>query len=321
MQNADYLLILGCRLNIRQVSYAWQHFARDAYKVIVDIDAAELCKPTMSADLPVHADAAAVTERAAAIGPTMAAERRARRWLAWCAERKARYPVVLAEYWTSKGQVNPYCFVQALFESWPKTRRRHRRRHRLHHHFSGGKAQAGQRLFSDSGCAPMGFDLPAAIGACVAQDRRRVVCLAGDGSIMLNVQELQTIAGLGLPIKIFVLNNQRLSLDPSDPAELLPGQSGGRGAGERGHLPQLRAPGLWVRDSVLPVRLARRTARMRSRRRSRGTDRRCARSCWTRSSRSVHGYHPSGWRTGGWSPRRWRICSPSCRGRSSWATC
>ena len=104
--------------------------------------------------------------------------------------------------------MNPYCFVEALFEELADdevvvtgdataciTT------------FQAGRLKAGQRLFSDSGCAPMGFDLPAAIGACVAQDRRRVVCLAGDGSIMLNIQELQTIAGLGLPIKIFVLNN------------------------------------------------------------------------------------------------------------------
>ncbi len=104
--------------------------------------------------------------------------------------------------------MNPYCFVQALFERAAEdetivtgdataciTT------------FQAARLTRDQRLFSDSGCAPMGFDLPAAIGACIAQDRRRVVCLAGDGSIMLNVQELQTIAGLGLPIKIFVLNN------------------------------------------------------------------------------------------------------------------
>jgi acetolactate synthase-1/2/3 large subunit len=208
VQNADYLVILGCRLNIRQVSYAWQHFARCATKVMVDVDAAELAKPTLSIDLPVNADAGDViagllreTE-----GRRPATEHG--RWLAWCRERKARYPVVLPEYWSSPRQVNPYCFVQALFEQAADdetivtgdataciTT------------FQAAKLKAGQRLFSDSGCAPMGFDLPAAIGACVAQDRRRVVCLAGDGSIMFNVQELQTIAGLGLPIKIFVLNN------------------------------------------------------------------------------------------------------------------
>jgi acetolactate synthase-1/2/3 large subunit len=208
VQNADFLLILGCRLNIRQVSYAWQHFARGAYKVMVDVDAAELAKPTLDIDLPVHADTGAVVaallERTADLEPPPAQAP----WAAWCRERKARYPVVLPEYWTSPRQVNPYCFVQALFDCLADddtvvtgdataciTT------------FQAARLKAGQRLFSDSGCAPMGFDLPAAIGACVAQDRRRVVCLAGDGSIMLNVQELQTISGLALPIKIFVLNN------------------------------------------------------------------------------------------------------------------
>ena len=116
VQNADFLLILGCRLNIRQVSYAWQHFARDAYKVMVDVDAAELAKPTLTIDLPVHADAramiASLLEGTAGWEPLPAHAH----WLAWCTERKARYPVVLPEYWTSPRLVNPYCFVQALFE-------------------------------------------------------------------------------------------------------------------------------------------------------------------------------------------------------------
>jgi acetolactate synthase-1/2/3 large subunit len=206
VQNADFLLVLGCRLNIRQVSYAWQHFAREAFKVMVDIDAAELQKPTVHPDLAVHADVrdaiCGLLDRADAPPPEH------RSWLHWCRERKLRYPVVLPEYWTAPRQVNPYCFVDALFE-------------RLGEDdtvvtgdataciatFQAARLKRGQRLFSDSGCAPMGFDLPAAIGACLARGGRRVVCLAGDGSIMLNVQELQTIAGRRLPIKIFVLNN------------------------------------------------------------------------------------------------------------------
>jgi len=208
VQNADLLLILGCRLNIRQVSYAWQHFARGARKIMVDVDAAELAKPTVAIDLPVHADVGEIIAGLLETTESWQAPAAHGAWLGWCRERKARYPVVLPEYWTSPRQVNPYCFVQALFEQLADdetvvtgdataciTT------------FQAAQLKAGQRLFSDSGCAPMGFDLPAAIGACVAQDRRRVVCLAGDGSIMLNVQELQTIAGLALPIKIFVLNN------------------------------------------------------------------------------------------------------------------
>lgn len=206
VQNADFLLVLGCRLNIRQVSYAWKHFARQAFKVVVDIDSAELKKPTVQPDLAVHADARDVICRLLdrCDGPTPEHQS----WLDWCRERKLRYPVVLPEYWATAGPVNPYCFVAALFEQLSEgeivvtgdataciTT------------FQAAQLKRGQRLFSDSGCAPMGFDLPAAVGACLARDGGRVICLAGDGSIMLNVQELQTIVGHRLPIKLFVLNN------------------------------------------------------------------------------------------------------------------
>jgi acetolactate synthase-1/2/3 large subunit len=116
--------------------------------------------------------------------------------------------VVLPEYWEREEGVNPYCFGDALSRAIGDddvivtgdgtaciaT-------------FQSAQLRAGQRLFSDSGCAPMGFDLPAAIGACVAHGRERVICIAGDGSIMLNVQELQTLRGHSLPVKLFIFNN------------------------------------------------------------------------------------------------------------------
>ncbi|TAK27684.1 MAG: thiamine pyrophosphate-binding protein [Myxococcaceae bacterium] len=207
VQNADLLLVLGCRLNIRQISYGWQNFARHAFKVMVDVDAAELRKPTLSIDLPVHADLRAffpALDRALdAGGPGDHAS-----WLAWCQERARRYPVVLPEYWKVVGSVNPYCFMEVLFRELPEgevvvsgdgtasvTS------------FQAARLKKGQRLYHNSGSAPMGFDLPAAIGAAVATGGR-VVCLAGDGSIQMNLQELQTIVTHRLPIKIFVLNNR-----------------------------------------------------------------------------------------------------------------
>jgi acetolactate synthase-1/2/3 large subunit len=208
VQNADLLLVLGCRLNIRQVSYNYRSFARAAYTIIVDIDASELKKPTVRADLPVHADLRellpALLEEPFPDSPQEHAW-----WLHWCKERQRRYPSVLPEYWERRGNVNPYCFVHALFRALPEgetivtgdgtacvvT-------------FQAATIKRGQRLYTNSGCAAMGYDLPAAIGACIGSQRKRVICLAGDGSILMNVQELQTIAGLKLPIKIFVLNNQ-----------------------------------------------------------------------------------------------------------------
>jgi len=207
VQNSDCLVVLGSRLNIRQVSYNWENFARHAYKIAVDVDAAELKKPTLKIDYPVHADLRKflpALERATADW----APRHAK-WLAWCRERVKRYPVVLAEYWKLPEKVNPYCFMDRLFAQLREdeivvcgdgtacvTA------------FQAATIRTGQRLFHNSGCAAMGYDLPAAIGVATARpDLARVICLAGDGSIMMNLQELQTIAGRKLPVKIFVLNN------------------------------------------------------------------------------------------------------------------
>lgn len=207
VQNADFLLILGSRLNIRLVSYNWENFARSAYKVMVDVDAAELKKPTLRIDHRVHADLRnfiPAMESATASWKPHHAD-----WVSWCKDRLARFPVALPEYWQGANNVNPYCFMDRLFAQLKEndvvacgdgtacvTA------------FQAAIIQPGQRLFHNSGCAPMGYDLPAAIGAAIAlPDRERVICLAGDGSIMMNLQELQTIVGRKLPVKIFVLNN------------------------------------------------------------------------------------------------------------------
>jgi len=210
VQNADFLLVLGSRLNIRQVSYNWGAFAREAYVVMVDADQAELEKPTLSIDLPVQADLAEVLSLIETIDyePQPAH----RHYLEWCRERMARYPVVLPEYTKRDTPVNPYVFVQALFAQLAEgdvvvtgdgtacvvT-------------FQAAELKRNQRLYTNSGCASMGYDLPAAIGAAYAAEGRRVICLAGDGSMMLNLQELQTIVGNRLPIKVFVLNNDGYS--------------------------------------------------------------------------------------------------------------
>ena len=208
VQNAETLLVLGSRLNIRQVSYNWQAFARCAYKIQVDVDAAELDKPTVRPDMPVHCDLRVFLEEmnrqlddAGPIGG------RHRDWLAWCKQRVARYSVLDGKQ-SSGDRVNPYHFIDALFQNLaaddvvvcgnatacivP---------------YQTARLKKGQRLISNSGSASMGYDLPAAIGAAVARGGKRVVCLAGDGSLQLNIQELQTLVEYRLPVKLFVLNN------------------------------------------------------------------------------------------------------------------
>jgi acetolactate synthase-1/2/3 large subunit len=209
VQNADFLLVLGCRLNIRQISFNWASFARGAVKAMVDVDRAELHKPTLSIDLPIHADLnaflAAMEQELDGYSPTAAH----RDYLAWCQARVARYPTVLPDYWNGKNAVNPYCFGAALFDALsPDDIIVTGDGTACVVMFQSAQLKQGQRLFSSSGCASMGYDVPAAIGAWHASSKAgRIICVAGDGSIMMNLQELQTIVGQHIPVKLFVLNN------------------------------------------------------------------------------------------------------------------
>lgn len=207
VQNADLLIVLGCRLNIRQIGYFWQSFARAAVKIAIDIDAVELQKPTVKIDFPIHGDLRDFIVRALRYAQHETMPDKSQ-WLTWCKTRKQKYPVVLPEYWQRTDSINPYCFMQTLSNQLTEdaiivtanataciTA------------FQTIAIKAGQRLYSNSGSASMGYDLPAAIGACIGANRRPVICLAGDGSIQLNIQELATIRHYQLPIKIFWLNN------------------------------------------------------------------------------------------------------------------
>lgn len=205
-QNADLLLVLGSRLSIRQVSYNWGSFAREAYKIWVEIDENELKKPTVTPDMPIHAnlkDFIPVLAEQPYEGPTEAHKD----WMAWSKERVKRFPTVLPEYWKSE-KVNPYCLIKSLFDELKEdqivvtgngsacvvT-------------FQTAELKKGQRLYHNSGCATMGYDLPASIGAYKASGGKEIVCITGDGSLMMNLQELETIAGWNMPIKIFLINN------------------------------------------------------------------------------------------------------------------
>jgi acetolactate synthase I/II/III large subunit len=209
VQNADTVLVLGSRLNIRQVSYNWRSFAREAFKIQVDVDEAELDKPTVRPDLAVHCDLNVfLTTLIGQLKENYEPVRAHAEWLSWCRERVARYPVVQPKHRQPGRTVNPYHFAEQLFENLADddvvvcgdatacivT-------------FQAARIRKGQRLFSNSGAASMGHDLPAAIGAAFARGGKRVICLAGDGSIQFNIQELQTLVHYELPVKIFVLNN------------------------------------------------------------------------------------------------------------------
>lgn len=205
VQNADLLLVLGSRLNIRQVSYNWASFARRAKKIWVDIDALELQKPSVKPDIAVHADLNDLLP-VLAEKPYCGPHAGHMEWVAWAKARNVAYPTVLPEY-RQNDKVNPYCFVQSLFKALPENQIVvSANGSACVVGFQASQIKRGQRFWTNSGCASMGYDLPAAIGAWQASGAD-IVCLAGDGSIMMNLQELQTIVGASMPIKIFVLNN------------------------------------------------------------------------------------------------------------------
>lgn len=208
LQNADLVICLGTRNNIRQISYNWENYASKAKIVAIDIDNAELLKPTLKLELAVHADInifipalLAKIERNSL--PDFA------EWLNWCLYRKEKYhPTKEQLYLTNKEFINPYLFTIRLTEAM-------RNNSILVAGngsacvcaFQAGIVKTGQRFMWNSGDASMGYDLPAALGASIADTGRDVVCLAGDGSLMMNIQELQTIKHYNLPVKLFILNN------------------------------------------------------------------------------------------------------------------
>jgi len=206
LQNADLVLSLGSRNNIRQASYNWQNFAPKAKKIIVDIDHAELIKQTVIPDIPVLADVKMFCENLTCqLRNTTVPD--FSDWMNWTRIRLVKYPSVLPEYHKSM-EIHPYYFIKRLTELMPESSILVAGNGTACvAAFQAGEVKEGQRMFWNSGCAAMGYDLPASIGACIATGGRDVICLAGDGSLQMNIQELQTVKHFNLPIKLFYLNN------------------------------------------------------------------------------------------------------------------
>lgn len=206
--NSDLILSLGSRLDTRQAGTRRNTFAREAKKIAVDISGHELRKELFSIDIPVCEDIRNFLER---LLPVLGAFRgeETSPWVKRCQEWKRRYPCTLPSYSEEKGHVNPYVFVDTLCET-------------LHERdlvvtdmgtsltctHQAFKVKQGQRLLTNTGLAPMGYGLPAAIGAWFATGKPRLICLHGDGGLQMNIQELQTVVHYGIPLKLFVMNNR-----------------------------------------------------------------------------------------------------------------
>lgn len=207
IQNSDLVIGLGSRINLAVTGWAHRDFARAARKVVVDIDPAELTKSTLHPDLAVCGNVGdfireMIRQWGTAASPGFAEWKDTiRRW-------KQKYPVVLPEYAQTQDAVNTYFFLDKLSDelaaddvivtdmgmSFQCT-------------MQALKLKRGQKLFTAAGLAPMGYGLPGAIGACFGHAGKRVICIAGDGGLMMNLQELQTMVHYRLPIKLFLFNN------------------------------------------------------------------------------------------------------------------
>lgn len=203
VQNSDCLFVIGCRLNIRQISYNYQSWAQKAYKIVVDIDKSELAKPTVKVDMPVWADLKDVlidlNKQEVDFSHT--------EWLNWAHDINKKYPAALPEYYKTE-ILNPYVFVKELTSGLKEDDKIIcGNGSACVIGFQAAVIKEHTRLFSNSGCAAMGYGFPAAIGASVEEGGKRVICLDGDGSFQMNLQELQTVVYNKLNLKILYLNN------------------------------------------------------------------------------------------------------------------
>lgn len=209
VQNADLIIILGARMAIRQVGFNHQAFGRAAKQIMVDVDRFEMQKPTLRIDQKFLCDLRLVMPMLLAKSTLRKPADAHTNYASWCREKVRKFPTVLQHHFNDSDEpINPYEFVHRLFAAVPEncnvvtgdgtaavvT-------------FKAANIGAKQRVFTNKGCASMGFDIPAVIGVAKADAETPLVCIAGDGSLMMNLQELQTLVGLGIPAKIFILNN------------------------------------------------------------------------------------------------------------------
>ncbi len=221
IQNSDLVLSLGSRLSFRQVGYRFETWARAAYVIVNDIDAEELKKPTLHVDMPVHADVKDLLTMMEAVLEAEGTPDGAKpmekeytdaqaQWLATCQGWKRDYPVVLPRHMNggTETEANVYAFAHEMSSRLQEDQIvvvGNGSANVVCGH--GNIVKKGQRFISNSGIASMGYGLPASIGACVADHSRDIILITGDGSIQMNLQELQTVISHHMPIKIFVINN------------------------------------------------------------------------------------------------------------------
>ncbi|WP_242004499.1 thiamine pyrophosphate-binding protein [Brachyspira aalborgi] len=210
LQESDLILSLGTRNSIFQVSYNYENFGKNAYKIGVDIDNSELNKKTVKFDISINADLKYFIPQLLEKCEKLNTEK----WVEKCKIYNDKFSFKnTKEYNTKNKKINPYYFVNKLTKLMNKNYIMITGNgSACNIAYQAGEVKKGQRIFWNKGCASMGYGLPASIGACIYNGiynnkKNKVICLDGDGSIMMNIQELQTIKHYNLPIKVFILNN------------------------------------------------------------------------------------------------------------------
>jgi acetolactate synthase-1/2/3 large subunit len=207
-QNADLILIIGARLDLPQVGHNYSNFARAARKVVVDIDENEIKKIDTKIDVPIVSGAGEFLKEL--INKLNKVKLRdISTWTSRCKAWKEKYPVILPEYLEPSGYVNTYALIDVLSEVLTAD-------DIIVPGSSGSCAEItpqafrvkkGQRIINSPGLGAMRYGLPQSIGACLAGGAKRTVCIIGDGGLQHNIQELETLKRLNIPVKLFVLNN------------------------------------------------------------------------------------------------------------------
>lgn len=258
VQTCDVLLVLGARLNIRQISYNWECFADQAWVCHIDIDESELNKPTLSQDLKINSDLRDffnlidLKKLKADLKPN---ETTRLKWINWINNLKDKYNFYYDQgnVANPKDKVNPYFFIHSLSKNLKEEDSII---------FADGTAcvagfqsaiiKKGQRLYHNSGCASMGYELPAAIGAYHAT-KKKIFCIAGDGSIMMNIQDLATISSGSLPIIIFILENEGYHSIRQTQENFFPGRSVGCGSDSGLNFPDFKSLGEGFKIETIEV--------------------------------------------------------------------
>ena len=210
VQNSDLVIAIGTRLSIRQIGYNYKDWAREAKVVMIDIDKEEFKKHTLHLDLKICADAKDFIN---AFDKYLTKNKisklfKNRDWNDQCLLWKQKYPVVDKVKYSDRNNVNVYAFFDALSKRLEEGS--------ISIATSGASCVAGHqsyvikkgtRFVNNNVIASMGYGLPASIGACIANKKKDVITFEGDGGLMMNIQELQTIVTNKLPIKLFIINN------------------------------------------------------------------------------------------------------------------